>query len=95
MIDIAINDDYAVLTTTNYGFYYGYEYDFEEDKYGDAHEIWGFEVNRNDGKIFRISADEMAKIKNCPDKWNCEEMLLFGIGLFFNKLPENLESEVK
>lgn len=90
MIDITISDDYAVLTTTNYGFYYGYEYGFEEDKYGDTHEIWGFEVNGNGGKIFRISADEMAKIKNCPDKWNCEEMLLFGIGLFFNKLPENL-----
>ena len=29
MIDITINDDYAVLTTTNYGFYYGYEYDMK------------------------------------------------------------------
>ena len=91
MIDVSINDDYAVLTTTNYGFYYGYEYDYEEDKYGDTHEIWGFEVNGNNGKLFRISADDMKKIENCPDKWNCEKMLLFGIGLFFNKLPDNLE----
>ena len=93
MIDVTISDDYAVLTNTNYEFYYGYEYDVEEDKYGDTHEIWGFEVNGNDGKIFRISADDMKKIKNCPDKWNCEKMLLFGIGLFFNRLPEDLESK--
>ena len=54
---------------------------------------WGFEVNGNNGKLFRISADDMKKIENCPDKWNCEKMLLFGIGLFFNKLPEDLESK--
>ncbi len=95
MIEITISDDYAVLTTTNYGFYYGYEYDFEEDKYGDTHDIYGFEVNGNDEKIFRISANDMKKIKNCPDEYDCEKMLLFGIGLFFNKLPSNLERNDK
>ena len=94
MIDVSISDDYAILITNNYRFYYGYEYNFEEDIYGDTREIWGFEVNGNNEKIFRISADEMSKIKDCPNKWDCEKMLLFGIGLFFNKLPENLESEV-
>lgn len=96
MIDIAINDDYAVLTTTNYSFYYGYEYDKKECECGETEEIWGFEVNGNDGKLFRmfrISADDMKKIKGCPDKWECEKMLLFGIGLFFNKLPEDLKGD--
>ncbi len=93
MIDLAINDDYAVLTTTNYGFYYGYEYDMKECKCGETEEIWGFEVNGNNGKLFGISVDDMEKIKGCPDKWDCEKMILFGIGLFFNKLPEDLKGD--
>lgn len=88
MIDVTINDDYAVLTTTNYGFYYGYEYDKKECECGETEEIWGFEVNGNNGKLFGISFDDMKKIKGCPDKWDCNEMLLFGIGLFINKLPD-------
>lgn len=91
MIDVSINDDYAVLTTTNYGFYYGYEYDFEEDEDGDTHEIWGFVANGNDGKLFGITAEEMEKMENCPDKWDCEKMLLFGIGIFMNKYVSDLE----
>ena len=91
MIDITISDDYAVLTTTNYGFYYGYEYDFEENEDGDTHEIWGFSVNGNDGKLFGITADEMEKMENCPSKWDCEKMLLFGIGIFLNKYVSELE----
>ena len=43
-IDVHVNDDYAVLTTTNYGFYYGYEFDSKESEDGDTEEIWGFEV---------------------------------------------------
>ena len=88
MIDVTINDDYAVLTTTNYGFYYGYEYDKKECECGETEEIWGFEVNGNNGKLFGISFDDMKNIKGCPDKWDCNEMLLFGIGLFINKLPD-------
>lgn len=93
MIDLAINDDYAVLTTTNYGFYYGYEYDTKECECGETEEICGFEVNGNNGKLFGISYDDMKKVKGCPDKWDCEKMLLFGIGLFFNKLPEDLKGD--
>ena len=37
----------------------------------------------------------MKKIKDCPDKWNCEEMLLFGIGLFINKVTIDLTKKVE
>lgn len=95
MIDITISDDYAVLTTTNYGFYYGYEYDTKECECGETEEIWGFEVNGNNGKLFGISADDMKKIKDCSDKWDCEEMLLFGMGLFINKVTIDLIKKVE
>lgn len=95
MIDITINDDYAVLTTTNYGFYYGYEYDTKECECGETEEIWGFEVNGNNGKLFGISADDMKKIKGCPNEWDCDAMLLFGIGLFINKATIDLTKKVE
>ena len=41
-----------------------------------------------------ISADDMKKIKGCPDKWDCEAMLLFGIGLFINEAKINLIKNV-
>ena len=86
--------DYAVLTTTNYSFYYGYEYDTKECECGETEEIWGFEVNGNNGKLFGISADDMKKIKDCPDIWDCEAMLLFGIGLFINEVTIDLIKKV-
>jgi len=85
MIDVSINDDYAVLNTTNYGFYYGYEFDTKECTCGDTEEIWGFEVNDNDRPIFGISYEEMSKYKDCPSQWECEKCLLFGIGLWVEK----------
>lgn len=81
-MNISISDDYAVLTTKNYGFYYGYEFDEDEDEEC----IWGFEVNDN-SKIgaFRISYEDMKKYKNCPSQWECEKCLLFGIGLWLEE----------
>ena len=84
--DVAINDDYAVLTCTNIRFYYGYEYGQKETEDGDTEEIWGFEVNDNNGRCFGLSYEEMSKFKNCPKKWDCAECLLFGISLYINKL---------
>lgn len=81
-VDVSIASDYAILSTPNYSFYYGYEYDIKEDEDGDTTEIWGFEVTNNNKKVFRISVDEMEKYKRCPNKWECNEMLLFGIGLY-------------
>ena len=83
-VDVSIASDYAILSTPNYSFYYGYEYDTKEDEDGDTTEVWGFEVTNNHKKVFRISADEMEKYKNCPGRWECNEMLLFGIGLFMS-----------
>lgn len=85
-IDVHINDDYAVLTTTNYGFYYGYEFDSKESEDGDTEEIWGFEVC--DGEkigAFRISYEKMSEFESCPDKWECDKCLLFGIALWLEK----------
>lgn len=92
MLDVSISDDYGVLTTPDYGFYYGYEFDTVEDEDGDDESVWGFEVNGNNDKIFSISYDDMKLYKNCPDMWDVSECLLFGIGLFINKcIPSNLE----
>ena len=89
MVDILINDDYAVLSTDKYHFYYGYEFDSKECECGNTIEIWGFEVCVDgDRPVFRMSYEEMSKYKNCPDLWECDNCLLFGIGLFVNdKLP--------
>lgn len=77
-ISMCISDDYAVMNTWNYGFYYGYEFDEIDDE-----DIWGFTVCEGE-KIdaFRISYDEMSKYEDCPRQWDCSECLLFGIGLY-------------
>ena len=49
-VDVSIASDYAILSTLNYSFYYGYEYDIKEDEDGDTTEIWGFEVTNNNKK---------------------------------------------
>ena len=90
-IDVAINDDYAVLTTYNYGFYYGYEFDRKECECGETIDIWGFEVDEPNTKLedkFRISYEDMKKYKGCPSQWQCEECLLFGIGLWLESRLE-------
>lgn len=82
-VEIYINDDYATLSTYNYGFYYGYEFDKKEYENGDTDEVFGFEVCEEE-KIgaFRISYKEMQKHNNCPEQWQCDKCLLFGIGLW-------------
>lgn len=84
-MNVSISDDYAVLDTKNYSFYFGYEFDIEETEDGDTREIWGFEVIKNDERIYGIPYDKMKKMKNCPSIYDCEECLLFGIGLFIEK----------
>lgn len=89
-INIAINDDYATMSTYNYGFYYGYEFDSKEDEDGDTIDIFGFEVDDNSTNYnYRISYEEMSKFKNCPNQWECDKCLLFGIGLYLEYLKEN------
>lgn len=82
-IQLSISDDYAVLDLKNFSFYYGYEYgrDLTDN------EVWGFYLEDNKRvRLFQITLDEMKKIKNCPDQWNCKSMLIFGIGLYLNKI---------
>lgn len=81
-IDISISDDYAVMSSYNYGFYYGYEFDKKECECGETEEIWGFEVDDNEEEQFRISYEDMEKYPDCPEKWDCEKCLLFGIALY-------------
>ncbi len=89
---IEINDDYAILSTKNYCFYYGYEFDKKICGCGDEKEIWGFEVKKDSINVFRISADEMQEYKDCPNKWQCEKMLLFGIGLYLDNVEKEKEN---
>lgn len=89
-IEVNINDDYATLHTYNYGFYYGYEFDSKECECGDTEDIYGFEVC-DEYKIgaFRISYEEMSKYENCPNQWECDKCLLFGIGLWLEELKDS------
>lgn len=86
MREVSINDDYAIMRTPNYGFYYGYEYDTKECECGESEDIFGFEVNNEKGICFEISYEDMTKIEGCPQQWECEKCLLFGIGLFLDKV---------
>ena len=86
MIDITVKSDYAVMSTRNMGFYYGYEFDTKECECGNTIDIWGFEVNDNKGKCFSISYEDMSKKEGCPKQWECESCLLFGIGLYLDKV---------
>ncbi len=77
-VEVYINDDYAVLNTENYDFYYGYEYD--ETNYDEP--VYGFEVRNDIESLFRISYEKMQKYNNCPELSQCDKCLLFGIGLW-------------
>lgn len=87
MKDIIINqyfsDDYAGLEFGKFKFYYGYEYgrDIHDD------EVWGFYLqNEKKERLFQITKDEMENIKNCPKNDGCQSMLVFGIGIYLNKI---------
>jgi len=69
---VSINDDYAVLSTKNASFYYGYEVTINE--------MWCFEAKFNDEKVTipfsRLGVD---------DQWDVVECLMMGIGLILAK----------
>ena len=69
---ISINDDYAVLTTKNASFYYGYEVKINE--------MCCFEAKFNDEKI-TIPFNQLG----VEDEWNVVECLMMGIGLILAK----------
>ena len=85
-INISINDDYSALSTLNYGFYYGYEFDYDEESEED---IFGLEIQDEDGSQYRISYMEMSSYPNCPNGWDCDKCLLYGVALFLELKRQN------
>ena len=69
---VSINDDYAVLSTKNASFYYGYEVKINE--------MCCFEAKFNDEKI-TIPFSKLG----VSDEWDVVECLLSGIGLILAK----------
>jgi len=69
---VSINDDYAVLSTKNASFYYGYEVTINN--------MWCFEAKFNDEKI-TIPFSKLG----VDDQWEVVECLLSGIGLILAK----------
>ena len=88
-IDISIKNDYAILTTEKYSFYYGYEFDTRECECGNTIDVWGFKVVKDNRGVFEISEKELLKHPSCPyDSKDCAKMLFFGIGLFLEILEK-------
>lgn len=81
MIDIGISDDYAVLETDEYTFYYGYEHVNDDDE-------WMFVVRANDidGNNLLFSRSQ-SQIEELTDRlYSTSEYLLIGIALFLETL---------
>ncbi len=78
-VQISEASDYAGLAVDDYSFYYGYEF----NRAGQD-EVWGFEYSKDDKTVFAIEYDEMKKYKDCPDKFETTQCLLFGIGIFLS-----------
>jgi len=72
-VDLGISSDYAVLTTTNARYYYGYE---ATDDAGE----WCFQATMN-GVGYRYDQ----KALGLDDKWNVVEGLLRGLGLMIER----------
>jgi len=68
---VSINDDYAVLSTKNASFYYGYEITIND--------MWCFEAKFNDEKI-TIPFNKLG-----AEKRDVVECLLMGIGWILAK----------
>lgn len=90
-IDVCISDDYATLSTYNYGFYYGYEFDSKETEDGEVEDVYGFEVcDRENIGAYRISYKDMSKYPGCPSEYECDKCLLFGIGVWLENEKTNI-----
>jgi hypothetical protein len=72
--------DYATLAAGGWSFYYGYE--FGTTGGDDPESVWGFEAKRDGGVGMRLGYDGMRTIPGCPDQFECQDCLLFGIGVY-------------
>lgn len=73
-LDYARSDDYAVLTSGRYEFYYGYE--------SAVADVWHFTVKENGKEVFSMSDDEINEVYPDSLGFDCADMLLAGIGVW-------------
>lgn len=73
-IDYGHSDDYAVLNTGRYEFYFGYEHEIEDNP--------GFYVKENGKIIKEFSSKELDKIAPSYFDGDVRGYLICGIGLF-------------
>lgn len=73
MAEVWSAGDYAGMTAGPYQFYYGYEYDRDEN----GNEVWGFEAKKGGDTVLRV-----AWKPSWPDKCETETCLLFCIANF-------------
>ena len=80
---VAVSGDYASLTAHNASFYYGYECAVGE---GDDEE-WCFEAKFNDNTITIPYSKLVGRTpkRMAPERWDCEQCLLLGIGWVLTK----------
>lgn len=76
-------NDYATLEGGRFEFYYGYEFDHDDEG-----EVWGFSVTCAGHVVFRISHQEMTAYRGHPGIFETQDCLLFGIGLYFVGGPD-------
>lgn len=77
--------DYAVLEVKGQRFYYGYELKY--DPMGD--EVWGFEcITEAGAHTHQRPYETMAQLSGCPDQFDTQGCLLFGIGLWIAEARE-------
>lgn len=71
--------DYAGLQVGDHQheFYYGYEYDSDAEG-----AIWGFFVTWEGTRLWGVPYTQMAQHPGCPDQFETQDCLLFGIGLW-------------
>ena len=93
MIEIGNNDDYSILNTKEYDFYFGYEYvRLSNGKYRAHTAIKDKEQSLDYEWCFTVTDKKLKKIiykkpvsKLAGDSFECYDNLLYGIGLFLNK----------
>jgi len=74
-VDLAYSDDYAVLLSGSFQFYYGYE-DVDQD------DNWCFTVKENGVETFRISTEWIEKNTNIDRLDSPRDYLLIGISIW-------------
>lgn len=86
---ITISDDFAALDLNNHSFYYGYEETLcaKHKKQHDCIKAdcdeyeWAFVFKKDEEVILKLSQSEIEKLGTGHYWGNCNDYLLFGIGI--------------